>query len=619
MLNNPRTPISSAVKTAIRQSFVVLFGVCCTATFGQPPTAPNLSAQIRQQIDQYHRDSEEQQNPLRVIYFHPQDVAPQKDHRQRLTRILLDVQAFYRDEMNRLGFGKRTFPLELEEQNLVLHMVKGRRASDGYTHESGNQVRREISADVQKQMNLQEEFVLSINAMCTKREDGSYFFYAPYYGSGNAKQGLCHAADCEVMDTLNYTETEKRIRYEEHYGQRDQSLAQFSCLYIGGIAHELGHAFGIPHNREKPWEKNQLGTALMGSGNYTFRHEKRGRQGSFLTYATAVQLASQPLFTGSRRGLDVDLKCELADVEFKQEKLTMVLRGRIDANVPPYAVVAYTNPKIHEGWQNKDYDALTWISGIEQGTFEIRARVHPPGRSGLKLRVCHLNGMKTDFKFEFDVNDQGVPQVQPLNDQWRIQQVEQAFLNGDVRRATKLAKNALDADASKITQAKLRHVLQLAHPEPPQDLEVVEEDEAYLSDLKWKSANVGWGVPTQNQYCITRTIKDALFLESASGQFFPHGFYAHAPSRYSFDLNGQWRRFTAVAALQKGVHSVGTGVFRVLGDEKVLYESKRLQGTDAEAIDIDITGVQSLDLIIESGKRGNAGCWTIWGDAKIRR
>ncbi|MFK8111337.1 MAG: NPCBM/NEW2 domain-containing protein [Rubripirellula sp.] len=600
-------------------TFAALFTLLTASmAHAQPPNGSELATNLSRQLDAYHRDAKAPQDPLRVVYFHPSDVAPQANHQQRMSRIMLDVQDFYRSEMQRLGFGPRTFTLELVKDNLQMHDVIGEDKSDGYTHDSGSKVRNRIFSQLRTEMNMNQQFVLSINAMCTKREDGSYYFYAPYYGSGGSRSGLCHAADCELMDTLLFEENDKRIKYTEHYGTRDQSQADFSCLYIGGIAHELGHAFGIPHNRQKPWEKAEYGTALMGSGNFTYRHEKRGRKGSFLTFANAVQLASHPLFTGSRHNLDLDVSCSLPDLSFEQNKQTLRVLGTIETNVDAYAVVAYTNPEIHMGWQNEDYDALTWISPVVDGKFEIKARVHSVGKSGLKLRVCHLNGVRSDFKFEYAVNERREPQADALNSQWRIQQVEQAYLAGDKDKAARLARKNLPKLSDETTKAKLSHLLELVSPKSPRPPSEVTEDEIALSQLVWKSAKVGWGKPARDQYHIDRNNQDAVFLESTES-FFQRGLYAHAPSRYVFEIGGKWKRFKATAALQKGVGGGGSGIFQVKADGKTLFKSKRLEGKQTQTTDVDVEGVSILELIVESGKPGNGMCWTIWGDAKLTR
>ena len=75
-----------------------------------------------------------------------------------------------------------------------------------------------------------------------------------------------------------------------------------NSIFIGGMAHELGHALGLPHCRGSA-DETQFGTALMGSGNRTYGDEIRNEgSGTFLSRAHALRLASHPQFSGSLKG-----------------------------------------------------------------------------------------------------------------------------------------------------------------------------------------------------------------------------------------------------------------------------------------------------------------------------
>ncbi|MEE9369018.1 MAG: NPCBM/NEW2 domain-containing protein [Pontiella sp.] len=52
---------------------------------------------------------------------------------------------------------------------------------------------------------------------------------------------------------------------------------------------------------------------------------------------------------------------------------------------------------------------------------------------------------------------------------------------------------------------------------------------------------------------------------------------------------------------------------------KELYRSDLLKETATETIDIDVSNVDRLELITESGKTGNAYCWSVWGSPTLFR
>jgi hypothetical protein len=99
-------------------------------------------------------------------------------------------------------------------------------------------------------IDFDREFILALYEQCWKRDDGNYGFYSPYYDKGGSNQhwGFCHAADWHLLNTDLLTDTKNRFKYWEHYGDRDQAVAKFNSIYISGVAHELGHGLGIPHD-----------------------------------------------------------------------------------------------------------------------------------------------------------------------------------------------------------------------------------------------------------------------------------------------------------------------------------------------------------------------------------
>ena len=192
------------------------------------------------------------------------------------------------------------------------------------------------------------------------------------------------------------------------------------------------------------------------------------------------------------------------------------------------------------------------------------------------------------------------------------------FLAGKRDEAARLAKDTLAIASDEATKAKLKHVSHLVTEPEPKQLSEIDGDQVFLSELRWTSANVGWGKPARDQYYSSRSIRDAVFLELGD-QFFARGLYAHAPSRYEFNLDGRWKTFEATAGLQKGVGPQGSGVFSVKGDDRVLYRSKLLKGSATDSIKLDVRGVKKLELVVESGKQNNGQCWTIWGGPRLSR
>ena len=65
-----------------------------------------------------------QEYVVRVIYFHPNDIEPQEDSVNTLKAMVKDVQTFYADEMERHGYGRKTFRLETDAAgDVVVHYL----------------------------------------------------------------------------------------------------------------------------------------------------------------------------------------------------------------------------------------------------------------------------------------------------------------------------------------------------------------------------------------------------------------------------------------------------------------------------------------------------------------
>ncbi len=571
----------------------------------------------RQALADYHAGTPTNGDTLRVIYFVPKDVEPQADYQQRLTRIMLDMQSFYRDEMQRNGFGSDVFPLEIKDGKLKVHLVRGRDDHTQYKHESGNKTVQEIRAALRDTINLDREHVLIFHGMCTKKDDGSYFFYAPYYGDGSSNhiRGLCHAADCEMLDPNHLTNTDAQVRYNEHYGDYTQSLAEFNTKYLGGIAHEMGHGLSLPHNAESPEEKRQFGPALMGAGNHTYRRELRGRKGTFLTLATATRLASHPLFTRRNTGRFDNVSCDLTDLRFTKDGNTLTVTGTVNAEPAAYAVIAYHDP---DG--RSDYDARTFVSTIADNTFSLTTASHNSGHHDYRITICHLNGATTSYSFQFNSGDNNQPDIEYLNAQWLRQDIVQLLRQGNTDQAISRAKSLLQRpDLPVLTTRQLQHLITtLKDPPTPISPIAAKGKTVHLSDLTWQSARVGWRTPKRDLYNAAPRSNEPLFLE-LNKTFYPKGLYAHAPSTYTYNLAGRFNRFTATVGLQDGHADNGSAVFVLLADDKEVYRSDLLKGRDTREIDIPLAGVNELKLIVETGKADNAHCWAVWAAPTLHR
>ena len=172
---------------------------------------------------------------VRQIYFYPSDLQLSQDTDATLDKLVGRVQQFYADEMERHGFGRKTFRLETNELGEpVRHYVRGKFDNDYYNLSRFNPNSFEVFEEIKEHFNLSEHFINLVFLAHNSGRDSDIFLpvggEVSGRGGGHSFGGLAHInlidfhlLDFEANELLN--------------------LKVFNT-----IAHELGHAFGLPHD-----------------------------------------------------------------------------------------------------------------------------------------------------------------------------------------------------------------------------------------------------------------------------------------------------------------------------------------------------------------------------------
>jgi hypothetical protein len=572
--------------------------------------------QAQQAIAAYHTGEPRSRGALRVVYFVPDGVAPLRGYAERLDRVMSDVSDFFRDGLRRFGVKSEGLPLERNGGKLVLHLVRGKLPANQYHHSSGDVTRREIAIALKSEFDLDREHVMAFYALCRTEPDGRYVFDAPYYGGGSEKSGLCHAADCELLDPGLLHETAKRIVYTEHYYPRaEQSVAEFNSGYLGGAAHELAHCLSLAHDSGSPAERS-FGVSLMGHGNRNYRREVwGGGRPAYLARASALVLISQPLITGSNRGRWKSADGDFESLQFTGRARGVRIEGIVTGAIVPYAAIAYTWPVRN----TTDHDAQTYPVVLKKGgAFALDVEELPADVYHLKLAGLHANGSETIEEFRLKFDAAGKPDIAALNAEWLVDQAENAVMKRR-RSARKLVSDqAISAAPTLDAQRRLRVLRAVVEPPKPIDLGRTTGNQAFLSDAAWTSARVGWGTVARNSFWFDDDFRNGVFLE-LDGQFYDKGLYAHSPSRFTFLVNRKWKTFQSTVGLRDGAQAQGSALFIVLGDGRELYRSQTLRAGKKESLSVDISSVKQLELRAEGAEGHNHNSWAIWVEPRVRR
>lgn len=576
------------------------------------PTREDL-ARARTLLEQWERDTPQKVAPrlMRICYWTPQDREPQPQYRERLTRVMKHIQAFYLREMASWGFPGRSIQLELADDDLLkLHLVRGRLKSDDCSEadrSDGQEIRqdclkalREAGIDGEK-----ETIVIFCNLADWDPVQRTMSHHSPYYASGDSGGGTAWQVDSPLLDSALLPVKDQHLQ-DKQYGRI--SLGKYNSIFVGGVCHELGHALGLPHCKECFPARTLRGTALMGSGNRTYGNELRGEgRGSFLSLPHALKLAAHPQFSGSTKEIATPLKATFDAWKLTPHNKDLRVSATLKANLPVHAVLAYADPAA-----GGDYDS------------EIASAVpDAEGRFTLLLPAVEKKRY-TSASLHFvavAVNDAataGVWSEKALSMSARIT-AEGAY---DVSKAVQKlefdqhwpAFQAGTLPVAQLTPAVRAIYQRLQAPDSPKSkpspAEAVETtSELALSDASPSRAVTGWGGAHYD-----RTPEGGPLI-SPDG-LLAHGLFAHADSTYEYDLAGKWASFTGTACLlNKGYGPIEAFI---MADGKELWKSGILKSGDSKPFKVDVQGIQKLRLLI-LGQDGISGAWGAWGEPLLSR
>ena len=157
-----------------------------------------------------------QQRPIvRLIYFLPKDREPQPDIDAKMDRVLKEIQQHYADEMERLGYGKKTFKLETGANGrVVVHRMKGNFNDADYRFDTFNTIANEINKQYDTFKNV-------------------------YFVAANTATGF-----------ESYVSGRERVCGLGGHFTLVRSLDECFTTNYGFLiaAHELGHTFGLQHD-----------------------------------------------------------------------------------------------------------------------------------------------------------------------------------------------------------------------------------------------------------------------------------------------------------------------------------------------------------------------------------
>jgi hypothetical protein len=323
---------------------------------------------------------------LNIVYFIPTDNPAVADYRERLSDLLIYFQDYVKDEMNRNGFGMKSFglPYDSVSSGVRLITINGQQSQTAYDYGSSSIILNEINAyKAAHPTEFSGDHTLIILPL---RTDGGR---QPFYGLGR---------NCFAVDNSN-------IKVSE--------IPTTTSNYIGGMLHELGHGLGLSHNMAKVSEKESLGTSLMGAGNTTF-----GRKPTFISEADCAILNRNQIFQSQNGGPYYEAATTTINprVSYDASAQALHVSGRFESNRTVSDVLYWLDPNVNsEGvGTNKDYNSVAWRGSISSADSfnmvmpinELTYKENYPYE--LKIKLLMENGTVNTKTYTFDFVN-GVP------------------------------------------------------------------------------------------------------------------------------------------------------------------------------------------------------------------
>ncbi|GEM_PF-3397863 len=138
-----------------------------------------------------------------------------------------------------------------------------------------------------------------------------------------------------------------------------------------------------------------------------------------------------------------------------------------------------------------------------------------------------------------------------------------------------------------------------------------------LSSLAWTSATNGWGPVEKDKSNGEQSAGDGQAI-TLNGLKYATGLGVHANSEINYNLGGKYTKFASDVGIDGETGGRGSVDFQVWADGSKLYDSGLVIGNTAtKSVNVDVTGKQTLKLVVTNGGDNNNYDHADWANARL--
>ncbi|WP_172679025.1 NPCBM/NEW2 domain-containing protein, partial [Clostridium paraputrificum] len=146
---------------------------------------------------------------------------------------------------------------------------------------------------------------------------------------------------------------------------------------------------------------------------------------------------------------------------------------------------------------------------------------------------------------------------------------------------------------------------------------VVYSESNYLSDLDWASAVSGWKKVNKDS-AVNLSEKIKLNVNGEIKEF-DKGIGAATNAEIVYELDGNYTNFSTYLGTDKNYDDNRTTIiFKIFADGEEVYSSDVIRkDSEAEFVNLDVTGVKELKLVADDADKNGLGDFASWADPKV--